>query len=127
MSPNWMDAALCAEIGGDLWYPEGDEGMAATADLADEARGVCIGCPSRLDCFRYSMDSAERWGVWAGLSERERTRERQRPVRRPAAEVLAEADARYHRRRARRLAFWEHEAVVAALNRRADELEELAA
>lgn len=124
--PAWHLHAACQYTDPDAFFPDEEEGTAA-ADLADEARRVCIGCPVRADCYRHAMSAGERWGVWAGLSERERRRERQRPVRRPVAEVLAEHDARYRRRQARRIAFWDHEAVVTAVRRRAEELEELAA
>ena len=123
--PAWHLSAACQYTDPEVFYPE-DDGD-ATADMADEARGVCIGCPVRPQCFRYSMTSGERWGVWAGLSERERCRERQRRPLRPAAEVFARADARYRLRQARRLASWEREAVVTALYRKAEEAESLAA
>ena len=125
--PAWHLLAACQYTDPEIFFPVRDEDMPATADLADEARGVCIGCPVRPDCHRYALGSGERWGVWAGLTEQERLRELRRPVRRPAAEVFAEHDARYHLRQARRIALWEHEAVVAAVRRRAEELEELAA
>lgn len=38
----------------------------------DEARAVCALCPVRVDCLDYAMQTAQKFGVWGGLSERER-------------------------------------------------------
>lgn len=33
-------------------------------------------CVVRLDCLEYSLANGEKWGIWVGLSERERRRVR---------------------------------------------------
>lgn len=37
-----------------------------------EARAVCQGCPVRLDCLADALDSRADFGVWGGMTERER-------------------------------------------------------
>lgn len=63
----WHLEALCAEIGGDAWFPEKGESCNA-------AKRICQDCPVRAECLQYSLDNDERFGVWGGLSERERRR-----------------------------------------------------
>ena len=69
--PAWMKEALCAQVDiGDIFYP--DKGGSATI-----AKNVCAQCPVRQVCLDYSLASNERFGVWGGLTARER-REYQR-------------------------------------------------
>jgi WhiB family redox-sensing transcriptional regulator len=64
----WQDQGLCAEIGGDeLWFPEKGGSTAA-------AKRVCRSCPVRSECLEYALANDERFGIWGGLSERERRR-----------------------------------------------------
>lgn len=37
-----------------------------------EARAVCMACPVRLDCLADALDSRADFGVWGGMTERER-------------------------------------------------------
>lgn len=69
---DWRNAALCAQVGGDLWHPEKGE---STRD----AKTVCRACPVTTQCLTYALAMGERFGVWGGHSERERRAiERQR-------------------------------------------------
>lgn len=63
----WRYDAICAQIDPELWFP--DKGGSTR-----EAKKVCLGCPSRLECLQYALDHDERFGIWGGLSERERRR-----------------------------------------------------
>lgn len=38
----------------------------------NEAKKVCIGCPVRSECLAEALDNEIEWGVWGGLTERER-------------------------------------------------------
>ncbi len=37
-----------------------------------EARAVCLACPVRLDCLADALDARMDFGVWGGMTERER-------------------------------------------------------
>ena len=37
-----------------------------------EAKKVCLGCDVRGECLEYALQHDERFGIWGGLSERER-------------------------------------------------------
>ena len=65
----WRLDALCAETDPEAFFP--DKG-GSTRD----AKRVCAGCPVRAECLEYALAGDERFGIWGGLSERERRRVR---------------------------------------------------
>lgn len=71
LNPNWPDQARCAEMGDDMFVEGKDQ---------KRARSICVGCPVRVECLSEALDSRIEWGVWGGLTERERRQLlRQRP------------------------------------------------
>jgi WhiB family transcriptional regulator, redox-sensing transcriptional regulator len=62
----WIDQALCAQTDPEAFFPE--KGGSGTRN----ARKVCLGCDVRGECLEYALEHDERFGVWGGLSERER-------------------------------------------------------
>ena len=69
----WMDAALCTQVVGDFFHPDGQGASVREAKL------ICRSCTVKSDCLAYALAHDERFGVWGGLSERERRRLR-RPM-----------------------------------------------
>jgi len=63
----WKDQAACAAPGVDpaIFYPT----KGGSSRLAKE---VCRDCPVRIECLNVAMQHQERYGVWGGMSERER-------------------------------------------------------
>ncbi|AZP21587.1 transcriptional regulator [Streptomyces antibioticus] len=62
---DWQDEALCAQTGGDFFFPE-------PGSSVREAKRICGLCPIRSACLEFALDNDERFGVWGGLSEKER-------------------------------------------------------
>lgn len=48
-----------------------DELFCAAKDQR-QARKMCRHCPVRLDCLAEALDNRIEWGVWGGMTERER-------------------------------------------------------
>ncbi len=71
----WRSQALCAQVDTDVFFP--DHAGASGRD----AKQICRLCPVRLECLQEARDRNERFGVWGGLSERER-----RALKRPLGE-----------------------------------------
>lgn len=67
----WRIRALCRDMSADLFFPADNESL-------KEAKEVCFQCPVRRACLNEAMLQHEIWGVWGGLSERERRRLRSR-------------------------------------------------
>ncbi|MET7381394.1 WhiB family transcriptional regulator [Streptomyces sp. NPDC005526] len=61
----WHTLALCAQTGADFFFPE-------PGSSVREAKRICGMCEMRTACLEYAMDNDERFGVWGGLSEKER-------------------------------------------------------
>ncbi len=64
-SKDWRDRALCAQTDPEIFFPDKGESTAA-------AKRVCRACDVRAECLQDALDHHERFGVWGGLSERER-------------------------------------------------------
>ena len=63
----WRLDALCAETDPEAFFPE-------KGGSTREAKRVCTGCAVRAECLEFALTNDERFGIWGGLSERERRR-----------------------------------------------------
>lgn len=63
---HWTARASCGQgkLAPDALFVEGS--------AQRDARAVCGGCPVRLDCLADALDSRADFGVWGGMTERER-------------------------------------------------------
>jgi len=69
----WQERALCAQTDPEAFFPE-------KGGSTREAKKVCIGCDVRAECLEYALEHDERFGIWGGLSERERRKLKRRVV-----------------------------------------------
>ncbi|RBY77816.1 WhiB family transcriptional regulator [Geodermatophilus sp. TF02-6] len=69
----WQERALCAETDPEAFFPE-------KGGSTREAKKICTGCEVRAECLEYALANDERFGIWGGLSERERRRLRRRAI-----------------------------------------------
>lgn len=65
--PEWHERALCAQTDPEAFFPE-------KGGSTREAKKICVGCEVRAECLTYALANDERFGIWGGLSERERRR-----------------------------------------------------
>lgn len=61
---SWARQAACAAGGGD-WF--GSD----TVDVSEEV-AICSGCRVRQACLDYALDAGESFGIWGGLTPKER-------------------------------------------------------
>ena len=64
---SWQERALCAETDPEAFFPE-------KGGSTREAKKICTGCEVKAECLEYALANDERFGIWGGLSERERRR-----------------------------------------------------
>lgn len=102
----WRAGALCmsdevwAEVGveQDCWFPEKGKGRGA-AQQAKLAKSICNGdgerpeCPVKWACREYAISTNQKFGIWGGLSEQERSQ-----IRRNRRRILKERGRRLIRR-----------------------------
>ncbi|WP_447924848.1 WhiB family transcriptional regulator [Georgenia muralis] len=69
----WQDRALCAQTDPEAFFPE-------KGGSTREAKRVCTSCDVRAECLEYALANDERFGIWGGLSERERRKLKRRAV-----------------------------------------------
>lgn len=62
---DWQTDARCAGTDADVFFPDRGE---STRD----GKRICRGCTVRAECLEYALDLRERFGIWGGVSERER-------------------------------------------------------
>ncbi|MFJ8301560.1 WhiB family transcriptional regulator [Streptomyces sp. NPDC094447] len=67
LTPDWFEDGLCAQTDPEVFFPE-------KGGSTKDAKQVCMACPIRVECLDYAVSHEERWGVWGGLSQRERRR-----------------------------------------------------
>jgi WhiB family transcriptional regulator, redox-sensing transcriptional regulator len=68
---DWQERALCAQTDPEAFFPE-------KGGSTREAKRICAGCEVRAECLEYALTFDERFGIWGGLSERERRRLKRR-------------------------------------------------
>jgi WhiB family redox-sensing transcriptional regulator len=61
----WRDLAACRGTDLEVFFP-------GRGESARPARQVCAGCPVRQPCLDYAITNRIAYGVWGGLTERER-------------------------------------------------------
>lgn len=61
----WGREAKCLEADPDSFYPE-------KGGSTREAKRICALCTVRDECLEYALANDERFGIWGGMSERER-------------------------------------------------------
>jgi WhiB family redox-sensing transcriptional regulator len=64
---SWQNQALCAQTDPEAFFPE-------KGGSTRDAKRICVGCEVKQECLEYAVMQDERFGIWGGLSERERRR-----------------------------------------------------
>jgi len=67
----WQTGALCAQTDPEAFFPE-------KGGSTREAKSVCKVCEVKQECLDYALAHDERYGIWGGLSERERRKLKRR-------------------------------------------------
>ena len=61
---DWVNDAACRAEDPDQLFVAGA--------AQNRAKGVCMRCPVRTECLADALDHRTEWGVWSGMTERER-------------------------------------------------------
>lgn len=63
-SGNWAALGACRDDDPDALFVQGA--------LQNQAKKRCLGCPVRTECLADALDNRVEFGVWGGMTERER-------------------------------------------------------
>jgi len=63
-SADWSASAACRGADPDALFVQGAE--------QQQAKQVCMRCPVRTECLADALDNRVEFGVWGGMTERER-------------------------------------------------------
>ena len=61
---DWTANAACRDDAPDTLFVQGA--------AQNRAKSVCLGCPVRTECLAEALDNRIEFGVWGGMTERER-------------------------------------------------------
>lgn len=67
----WQTDALCAQTDPEAFFPE-------KGGSTRDAKRICTTCDVADRCLEYALQNDERFGIWGGLSERERRKLKRR-------------------------------------------------
>ncbi|MDE2386384.1 MAG: WhiB family transcriptional regulator [Actinomycetales bacterium] len=67
----WQADAICAQTDPEAFFPE-------KGGSTRDAKRICTGCDVKQQCLEYALANDERFGIWGGLSERERRKLKKR-------------------------------------------------
>jgi len=63
----WQDYSNCRGADADLFFPE-------RGASTRKAKAICNACQVKAECLEFAIIQSEKFGIWGGLSERERRR-----------------------------------------------------
>ena len=70
---SWQDYANCRGADADLFFPE-------RGASTRKAKAICNACEVREECLSFAINNGEKFGIWGGMSERERRRVRRQRI-----------------------------------------------
>lgn len=60
---------LCGQTDPELFFPD-----KAGNGLIPKAKQICDACPVKAECLEWALTNREEYGIWGGLSAKERAR-----------------------------------------------------
>lgn len=79
---DWQEDAACREYDNILFFGE-DQGESELERQAreSEAKAVCQRCPVAEPCLEFAIETNQKYGIWGGLTDKERASLKRRRAR----------------------------------------------
>jgi WhiB family redox-sensing transcriptional regulator len=74
----WWDNAACGSEDPELFFPREGATSEEKRNAEWTAKRICLHCPVRGRCLQVAIERDETYGIWGGLSARERAKSRTR-------------------------------------------------
>lgn len=72
-SLRWQERGACSDVDTDVFYVGPERGPTLVA-LEARAKTICASCPVIQQCREYALRNREPYGIWGGLTPKERAR-----------------------------------------------------
>ena len=78
----WQEQAACREYDNELFFgPDRPESELEKQTREMRAKAVCKTCPVVEPCLEFAMETNQKYGIWGGLTDKERASLKRRRAR----------------------------------------------
>jgi WhiB family redox-sensing transcriptional regulator len=77
----WQEEAACAPYENTLFFGEDGESELERQAREAEAKAICRTCPVAESCLEFAMETNQKYGIWGGLTDKERASLKRRRAR----------------------------------------------
>lgn len=67
---SWREGAPCGTVDPDIFFDKAENDPL----VEEQAKLICMGCPVATDCIDAAMLGREEYGIWGGMTPKERSR-----------------------------------------------------
>ena len=68
----WQEEAACRAYDNVLFFGDDGESELERQTREAHAKSICSSCPVREPCLEFALDTAQKYGIWGGLTDKER-------------------------------------------------------
>jgi WhiB family transcriptional regulator, redox-sensing transcriptional regulator len=78
---DWQEAAACNQYDNVLFFGEEGESELDKQNREAHAKTICAQCPVLEPCLEFAMETNQKYGIWGGLTDKERASLKRRRAR----------------------------------------------
>jgi WhiB family redox-sensing transcriptional regulator len=77
----WQEDAACSAYDNLLFFGEEGESELEKQARESQAKKICQTCPVKEPCLEFAMETNQKYGIWGGLTDKERASLKRRRAR----------------------------------------------
>jgi WhiB family redox-sensing transcriptional regulator len=85
--PTWRDKAACLGMDPEDWFPVSELESGSALTHVEIVKAICYRCPVIDSCLSWAMDTQQQFGIWGGMTAKERASLKRRAARVPARDA----------------------------------------
>ena len=78
---DWQEVASCRQYDNVLFFGEEGEPEVDKQNREAHAKSICKACPVLEPCLEFAMETNQKYGIWGGLTDKERASLKRRRAR----------------------------------------------
>ena len=79
---DWQEDAACREYDNILFFgAEEGESELERQTRESHAKAICQNCPVKAPCLEFAMETNQKYGIWGGYTDKERSSLKRRRAR----------------------------------------------